>query len=150
MSSRSDRFECHWRPSRRLLTLYLALQALVLVALLTSDLPTWSVVIGIALALLHGLWTVPRHVALSASSAFTGLRHEGESWSLWRARDGWLPVRLHPDSLALPLAVVLRFRLEGGRRVQGVCIPGDALPATEHRRLRVRLRFSRRRWAEPE
>ncbi|MDB6142473.1 MAG: hypothetical protein JWP80_1517, partial [Pseudomonas sp.] len=55
----------------------------------------------------------------------------------------------------LPLAVVLRFRLVGKRglirgRVRGLCIPYDALPPEVHRRLRVRLKFSRRRWAAPE
>ena len=60
-----------------------------------------------------------------------------------------MTVALSPDSLALPLAVVLRFRLVGERRVRGLCIPRDALTREAHRRLRVRLKFSRRRWAAP-
>ncbi len=150
MSSRSDRFECHWRPSRRLLTLYFSLQGFAVAALLIGDVPPWGVMAGLALAVLHGVWVVPRQVTLSAPSAFTGLRHDGESWSLWNARDGWRSVSLLPDSLALPLVVILRFRLDGERWARSVCIPFDALPVDQHRRLRVRLRFSRRTAAAPE
>jgi toxin CptA len=45
--------------------------------------------------------------------------------------------------------VVLRFRLPGERLGRGLCIPRDALPRELHRRLRLRLKFSRRRWAAP-
>ena len=51
---------------------------------------------------------------------------------------------------ALPWAVVLHFRLSGERRVRGLCIPRDALARDVHRRLRVCLKFSRRRWQAPE
>jgi toxin CptA len=47
------------------------------------------------------------------------------------------------------MIVVLRFRLQGERRVRSLCVPRDALAPDVHRRLRVRLRFSRRRWAAP-
>ena len=52
--------------------------------------------------------------------------------------------------LALPLLVVLRFRLRDERRVRSICVPRDSQAADLHRRLRVRLTFSRRRWAAPE
>ena len=58
-------------------------------------------------------------------------------------------MQLRPDSLALPLAVVLRYRLPGQRFSRGLCIARDALAPEQHRRLRLRLKFSRRRWAEP-
>lgn len=58
-------------------------------------------------------------------------------------------MQLRPDSLALPLAVVLRYRLPGQRFSRGLCIAHDALAPEHHRRLRLRLKFSRRRWAEP-
>ena len=35
----------------------------------------------------------------------------------------------------------------GQRRVRGLCIPCDALSHTQHRRLRLQLKFSRHRWA---
>jgi toxin CptA len=59
-------------------------------------------------------------------------------------------VQLRPDSLALPWAVVLHVRLPGERWVRGLCIPRDSLAREVHRRLRVRLKFSRRRWQAPE
>ena len=51
--------------------------------------------------------------------------------------------------VALPLIVVLRYRAQGERRVRSICVPRDAQAADVHRRLRVRLKFSRRRWAAP-
>jgi toxin CptA len=155
VSSRSDRFECRWQASRLLLTAYLIAQALALVSLYFLDVPDWAGALGVLLCLIHGGWALPRFILLSSSSAFTGLRRDADGWQLWSARSGWKAVQLRRDSLALPLAVVLRFRLAGasgvaGRRVRSVCIPRDALAPEVHRRLRVRLKFSRRRWAAPE
>jgi toxin CptA len=48
------------------------------------------------------------------------------------------------------LIVVLRFRLRDERRIRAICVPRDSQAADVHRRLRVRLKFSRRRWAAPE
>jgi toxin CptA len=62
------------------------------------------------------------------------------------AAQGWQAIELHPDSLALPLIVLLRFRLAGQRRVRSACIARDSLARDQHRRLRVRLKFSRHRW----
>jgi len=92
---------------------------------------------------------------LGSPRAFTALRRNAEGWQLWNRRDGWQAVQLRRDSMALPLLVVLRFRLagkggSGARWVCGLCIPRDAMAPDEHRRLRVRLKFSRRRWAAPE
>ena len=67
----------------------------------------------------------------------------------WQASRLLLTLYLAALGLALPLAVVLRFRLVGERRVRSLCIPRDALTRDAHRRLRVRLKFSRRRWAAP-
>ena len=155
MSSRSDRFECRWQASRLLLAAYLSAQALTLVSLYFLDLPLWACALGVFSCLAHGVWAMPRFILLSSPSAFTGLRRDADGWQLWSAAGGWQAVQLQRDSLALPMAVVLRFRLIGKRqtvnwRVRGLCIPRDALPADVHRRLRVRLKFSRRRWAVAE
>jgi toxin CptA len=155
VSSRSDRFECRWQASRLLLTAYLVAQALALVSLYFLDVPLWASALGVLLCVMHGAWTLPGSILLTRASAFTGLRRDADGWQLWSERSGWQAVQLRRDSLALPLIVVLRFRLVGerrmvGRRVRGLCIPRDALPPEVHRRLRVRLKFSRRRWAAPE
>ncbi|CAD5109109.1 hypothetical protein PSEWESI4_03405 [Pseudomonas carbonaria] len=132
-----------------LLVAYLAVLLLTVPALLMARIPPWVAGLGMVVCLAHAAWVLPRQVLLRHAGAFRGLRHDEAGWQLWSPRDGWLPVQLRPDSLALPLAVVLRFRLRGERRVRSLCIPRDALDAQTHRRLRVRLKFSRRRWAAP-
>ncbi|UVE18773.1 hypothetical protein NVV93_05115 [Pseudomonas sp. LS44] len=149
MSNPSKTFECRWQASRGLLVAYLCAQILAWFALLLADIPLAGRVIGLLLCIGHAVWTLPRHVLLADGGAFRGLRHDALGWQLWTPRDGWRAVQLRPDSLALPLMVVLRFRLRDERRTRALCIPRDALPAELHRRLRVRLKFSRRRWASP-
>ncbi|MFC5697385.1 protein YgfX [Pseudomonas sp. GCM10022186] len=150
MSSPSNAFECHWRPSRRLLALYLILWFLAVLALSLAELPPWVRMAGLFACVLHAAWCLPRQILLTSPKAFTGLRLDGDGWQLWRESEGWRPVQLRPDSLALPQAVILRFRLSGEWWARGLCIPADALERDQHRRLRVRLGFSRRRWAAPE
>lgn len=149
MSNPSEVFECRWQPSRRLLTLYLSVMALALLAPWLADVPLWSKLLSLAVCLAHAAWVLPRHVLLTAPRAVTGLRRDASGWHLYSTAAGWQAVQLRPDSLALPLAVVLRYRLPGQRLSRGVCIPRDALAPELHRRLRLRLKFSRRRWAEP-
>lgn len=147
MSSRSEPFECHWRPSWRLLALYLGALGLALLALLLAALPGWAQAAGLLLCLIHAAWTLPRAILLSHSHAFTGLRHDAQGWQLCNAAEGWVAVQLRPGSLALPQAVILQFRRPGQWFARGLCIPADGLSPGLHRRLRVRLKFSRRRWA---
>ena len=149
MSSPSNTFECHWRPSRRLLALYLILSCLAVLALSVANVPLWARIAGFMACAVHAAWCLPRQILLTSPNAFTGLRLDDDGWQLWCAADGWRPVQLRPDSLALPLAVILRFRVPGQWWGRGLCIPADALHQEQHRRLRVRLGFSRRRWAEP-
>ena len=149
MSSPSDHFECHWQASRLLLALYLAALCLALLTLLLIDISPWLRAGGAALCLAHAVWVVPRQILLRHSGAFTGLRRDGQGWQLYSKSGGWQAVQLRPHSLALPLVVVLYFRLSGECRVRSLCIARDALPREAHRRLRTRLKFSRRRWAAP-
>ncbi|MBW0235243.1 protein YgfX [Pseudomonas sp. D1HM] len=150
MSSPSKCFECRWHASGQLLAAYLAAQALALISIYLLAVPFWAHVLGVLLCLQHGAWTLPRHIRLTHGSAFTGLRHDADGWQLYSRADGWQPVQLRRDSLALPGAVIVRFRLRDEWRVRAVCIPRDALAPDQHRRLRVRLKFSRRRWLAPE
>lgn len=150
MSSRSEAFECRWRPSLGLLLAYAAVQGLAWLSLALLDMPFWALLLGGLGCLAHGLWVVPRHLLLSNCQAYIGLRHDGEGWWVFSAAAGWQPIALRPDSLALPLVVVLRFRLAGQRRVRSLCIPRDSLAPDLHRRLRLRLKFSRGRWAAAE
>ncbi|WP_282355992.1 protein YgfX [Pseudomonas sp. PS01303] len=150
MSSPSNTFECRWHASRQLLAAYLLAQAFALGALFLLSIPLWASLLGASACLLHGVWVLPRQILLSHPRAFCGLRRDADGWQLWNQAAGWQAVQLRPDSLALPLIVVLRFRLRGEWRVRSICVPRDSQVADVHRRLRVRLKFSRRRWAVSE
>ena len=150
MSSPSNYFECRWHASGQLLAAYLAAQLLALIAICLLSIPAWARLLGALLCLAHGAWVLPRHVRLTHPGAMTRLRHDADGWQLWSRDKGWQAVQLRRDSLALPLLVLVRYRLAGERRVRAVCIPGAALAPDQHRRLRVRLKFSRRRWLAPE
>jgi toxin CptA len=155
VSSLPDRFECRWQPSRWLLAAYLGAQSLALISLALLDVPPLVRLAGVLLCIAHGYRVIPTRILLSCPSAFTALRRTADGWQLWNLRDGWQSVQLCRDSMALPQFVVLRFRLRrkggsGAKLVRGLCIPRDAMAPDDHRRLRVRLKFSRRRWAAPE
>jgi toxin CptA len=150
VSNPSEAFECRWQPSQGLLAAYLFAWLLALIALLLADLPDTWVAIGVAACGGHALWVLPRHILLRSKHAVRGLRHDSRGWQLWSPHAGWRAVQLRPDSLALPFLVVLHYRLPGERWRRGLCIPRDALARGDHRRLRVRLKFTRRRWAAPE
>ena len=150
MSSPSNAFECRWHASRQLLAAYLLAQLFALGSLYLLSIPVWASLLGVTLCVAHGVWLLPRQILLTHPQAFRGLRRDADGWQLWNQSAGWQPVQLRPDSLAVPLIVVLRFRLRDGRRVRSICIPRDSQATDLHRRLRVRLTFSRRRWAAPE
>lgn len=148
MSSPSNRFECRWQASRLLLAAYLVAQLLALGALLMLELPLAS--LGLLLCIGHAAWVLPRHVLLTHRSSIRGLRRDEDGWQLFSNELGWHSVQLLPDSLALPLIVVLRYRVPGEWMARSICVPRDSQAADVHRRLRVRLKFSRRRWLAPE
>lgn len=147
MSSPSECFECRWHGSRRLLTAYLGCQVLAWLAVWVSPLPGWQALAVVATCIAHAGWAIPRRILLTHERAVVGVRRDVCGWQVFSRAGGWQPVRLCRDSVALPELVVLRFVRAGRWLRQGQCVPRDALGADEHRRLRVRLKFSRRRWA---
>ena len=150
MSSPSDRFECRWQGSNVLLACYLACLTLAVVALTLLAIPLPLCLIGLALCLGHAFWVIPRHILLSHPHAITRLRRDAHGWHLWSAARGWQGVQLRRDSMALPGLVILRFRRPGQFFSRSLCISHDALEPVQHRRLRLRLKFSRKRWAAAE
>ena len=148
MFSPSNTFECRWRASRLLLAAYLLAQLFALGALCVLDLPYAS--LGVVLCLAHAAWVLPRHILLTHRSSVCGLRRDEDGWQLFSVERGWHSVQLRPDSLALPLLVVLRYRVPGKWGVRSICVPRDSQAADLHRRMWVRLKFSRRRWLAPE
>ena len=150
MSSPSNHFECRWHASGQLQAAYLAAQLLALIALCLLAISLYMTLLGLALCLAHAAWVVPRHILLTHPRAVTGLRRDPSGWHLFSAATGWQQVQLRRDSLALPALVVLRYRRPGRLFSQSQCIAPDALEPVLHRRLRLRLKFSRRRWAAVE
>jgi len=150
VSNPSNTFECRWHASRQLLAAYVLAQLFALGSLFLLSIALWASLLGVLLCLAHGVRVLPRQILLTHPLAIRGLRRDADGWQLWSQARGWQSAQLRPDSLALPLVVVLRFRLRGERWVRTVCVPRDSQAADLHRRLRVRLRFSRRRWAAPE
>jgi len=132
-----------------LLAAYLAAQGGAVLALLLADIPLHGKTLGLSLCLLHACWVVPGRILLRAPDSVRALRHNAEGWQLWSEQEGFAPVQLMPDSLALPSLIILRFRRPGDWLARSVCVPADALAPELHRRLRVRLRFSRNRWTAP-
>ncbi|MBH8610834.1 hypothetical protein I4N56_007670 [Pseudomonas mohnii] len=150
MFSPSNGFECRWHASRQLLAAYLLAQLFALGSLYLLAIPLWASLLGAFCCLLHAVWALPRQILLTHAQTFRGLRRDADGWQLWSRAAGWQAVQLRPDSIALPLVVLLRVRLQGERRIRSVCVPRDSQAADLHRRLRVRLKFSRRRWTAPE
>ncbi len=94
MSSRNDRFECHWAASRALCWSYGGAQLLAIGSILTLQVPPLA---GFALltgCVAHGIWVLPRHLLLSAPGAVTGLRRTPAGWALYCRERGWRPARL--------------------------------------------------------
>jgi len=147
VSSPSNAFECRWQGSRLLLAAYFAALLAACATLLLIAVPGWLRLLLLAGCLAHACWVIPRRILLGHASAITGLRRDPRGWQLFSRAQGWQPVRLCPDSMALPGLVVLRFVPQGRWLPRSQCIARDALDPEQHRRLRVRLKFSRRRWA---
>nr|WP_276583375.1 protein YgfX [Pseudomonas sp. RIT-PI-S] len=128
---------------------YCTAQLLAICSALTLQLPSplgFALLLG---CLAHGAWVLPRQVLLTSAHAVTGLRRSPEGWALFNRAKGWQPAQLRRDSMALPGVVILRYRLPGQWWSRSVCIPADSLSRETHRRLRLRLRFSRKRFAAP-
>lgn len=150
MSSHVEPFECHWQASRLGLWLYLAVAVLALLAVCLSSAPVVVRLLAILACAVLLAWQLPRQLLLSHPAALTGLRHDGQGWQLYSRAAGWQRVQLLPDSLALPALIILRFRRPGRWLAGSLWIPADAMDRSGHRRLRLRLKFSRRRWAAAE
>ena len=146
MSAAIESFECHWQASPRLLWLYALVLLAALLALACSPLPLWLQVMGVCSLIGHAFWVVPRRLSLSHASAFSGLRHDRQGWQLFSRRQGWQAVQLCPQSVVLPWLVLLQVRVPGRLGYRHVLIADDSLERQQHRRLRVRLRFSRNRF----
>lgn len=147
MHARSNQsFSCFWQPSVRLSVIVICVYGLAIAGLLLAHIPgLWK----LSLALLLGLQMGYQYYLLRCSKTPAwrfGLRHSAQGWQLWTAQNGWRAVQLRADSIAVPALVLLRYRYAHQWLYRSALIPADCLPQDSHRRLRVRLKFSRRRW----
>lgn len=140
-------FRCFWQPSLRLsqaviVILLLAELAVVLAAV------AWLLKLGLLLLLTLQIaqqWLQMRDY--QQPSLRTGVRHNAtQGWQLWNAQHGWRSVQLRADSMAIPALVLLRYRYAHQWFYRSALILADSLPQDSHRRLRVRLKFSRQLW----
>ncbi len=149
MQSLSDQaFLCFWQPSLklsklRLLVVLLAFLAVVLAAIGWPLKASLLCVLGVQVSVhLYRLQQQQRPCRR------TGLRHSAQGWQLWSAEHGWRSIQLRADSMATPGLVLLRYRSAQQWFYRSAVIPADSLSQDSHRRLRVRLKFSRQRcWA---
>ncbi|KUM44886.1 protein YgfX [Pseudomonas sp. EpS/L25] len=148
MSSRLEPFECSWSASPTLLRLHAAITLAGVAGLWLAAIP-WTLKILLTLLVLWSAHRVRYRQLQQHPRVPRRLRHDAEGWQLWCPAAGWQAVQLRPDSLALPLLIVLRYRFPGERRTRSLCLARDSLSAAAHRRLRVRLRFAPRRFAVP-
>lgn len=139
-------FMCFWQPSIRLSwavigVLVLASVAAVLAAIAASV----KCVLLLLLALqIYAQWS--RITQAQQPRLRMGLKRTAQGWQMWSSQTGWRPVQLRADSMAIPALVLLRYRYPEQWFYRSAAVPFDSLAQDSHRRLRVQLKFSRRRW----
>lgn len=140
-------FNCFWQPSVRLSQAVIGVLLLAGIAVGLAAI-AWFVKLGILILLslqIGQQWQYMRDCRLPYLRR--GLRHTADQgWQLWSAGYGWRSVQLRADSIAIPALVLLRYRSASQWFYRTALIPLDSLPQDSHRRLRVRLKFSRQRW----
>lgn len=115
-------------------------------AVLLAAIPAWLklslLVLLVIQAICHGLHLL----AVEQPNKRVGVRLTAQGWQLWSAQAGWQVVQLGAASIAIPALVVLRYKYPQQIFYRSAVIAADSLTQDEHRRLRVRLKFSRQPW----
>lgn len=135
-----------WQPSLRLSWLALAVTILACYAVLVAAVPWWLKVGILTLLVLQAAYQVLRLLRAGLPYKRAGLRLGAQGWQLWNAQTGWQPVQLGVGSMAIPSLVLLRYKHPQHVLYRSVVIAADSLSKDAHRRLRVRLKFSRQCW----
>ena len=129
------------RPSPRLTALDIMVHLGALLGLFLADFGLgWKAAAGVAIA-----WRGVRSLQSRLGQAKLSFRLDGQDrWQLLREDGNALRLKRLPGSFVHPWLVVLRFKDENGR-VYSQALRADNMDAPSLRRLRVRLRFPRRR-----
>jgi toxin CptA len=128
----------------------LLMTLLALVALFRSALPVSGAALGMTAVLLYCWWIWPRQVSLRHAQSITGLRFDSHGWHLLRRDGSEAGADLQPDTFVSAFLTVVRLREPGRLLPVSVILPADSASEDALRRLRLRLRFSRQRWAAAE
>lgn len=138
------------QPSRWLGALLLLVTALGCLALYRSSLPLISALPAMLLLVVFCCWLWPRQVSLRHAHSVTGLRFDSQGWHVLRRDGSETSASLLGDTYVSALLTVVRLRETGRWWSLSVVLPADAASEDALRRLRLRLRFSRQRWAAAE
>lgn len=138
------------QPSRWLGGLVILLTMLGCAALYRSALPALPASLCALLLWMYCAWIWPRQVSLRHADSVTGLRFDSEGWHVLRRDGSERGARLLADTYVSALLTVVRLRQPGRWLPISVILPADAAAEDSLRRLRLRLRFSRQRWAAAE
>lgn len=150
MSNPTDSLLLKRQPSRWLGGLVILMTMLGCMALYRSALPTLPASLCALLLLAYCLWIWPRQVSLRHAHSVTGLRFDSQGWHVLRRDGSEMGARLLADTYVSAVLTVVRLREPGRLLPVSVILPADAAAEDSLRRLRLRLRFSRQRWAAAE
>lgn len=128
----------------------LLLTLLALVALFRSAMPVLEAALCMTGVLVYCGWIWPRQVSLRHAQSITGLRFDSHGWHLLRRDGSETGANLQPDTFVSAFLTVVRLREPGRLFPVSVILPADSASEDSLRRLRLRLRFSRQRWAAAE
>lgn len=146
MHDQNNSFTCHWQPSLRVSLLALLMSLLACIAVAISALAWPWKTIALTVLVVQTVYQLMQILRLQQPSQRRGLRHTAQGWQIWDAQQGWRAVQLRADSIAIPLLVLLRYRYANQWFYRTLLVGVDSLSSDSHRRLRVRLKFSRQRW----
>lgn len=138
------------QPSRWLGFLLLLSTLLACLALYRSSLPLLAAMPAMLALLASCCWLWPRQVSLRHAHSVTGLRFDSQGWHVLRRDGSETSAHLLGDTFVSALLTVVRLREAGRWWSLSVVLPADAASEDALRRLRLRLRFSRQRWAAAE
>lgn len=150
MSNPTDYLLLTRRPSRLLGVLMVVVTTMAIAALYRSALPALQAALCMTLVLIYCWWVWPRQVSLRHAASVIGLRFDSQGWHVLRRDGSEAGASLQGDTFVSAFLTVVRFREPGRWLPVSVILPADAASEDALRRLRLRLRFSRQRWAAAE
>lgn len=137
---------CFWQPSRRLSCARSAALLLACAAVFLADINLWLASALLLYLSVQLFWQLYGLTQQQQPQMRSGVRRTHQGWQMWNSQQGWRAVQLRRDSMALPSLVLLGYRYAGQWWYRSAIVPSDSLTQDEHRRLRVRLKFSRQPW----